>query len=61
MQFFLAEAWKLSIENKDNDITSLNNFAASLSQSKEKHIESLNKVNHLLKYQKILGVIDFQQ
>ena len=32
----LVKAWKLSIENKDNDITSLNNFAV-------KKLSSLNR------------------
>ncbi|MEC8100145.1 MAG: urease accessory UreF family protein [Pseudomonadota bacterium] len=48
----LVKAWKLSIENKDNDITSLNNFAASLSQSKEKHIESIEQGKSFIKISK---------
>ena len=46
---FLAHAWKFKIENKDNDILILNNFAASLTQSKEKYTESLEQGKSFIK------------
>ena len=48
----LVHAWKLKVENKDNVIASLNNFAASLTQSKEKHIESLEQGKSFIKISK---------
>ena len=45
----LVHAWKFKIENKDNNISTLNNFAASLNQSKEKYIESIEQGNSFIK------------
>ena len=48
----LVHAWKFKIENKDNSILTLNNFAASLTQSKEKYIESIEQGNSFIKISK---------